>query len=133
RRRNPRPGREIVRGPGVRRMSRLLSCPRGHQWREADLGAAPGDFAQCPVCGLAVSPAEPAPPAPPPPDAAPTLLEPATWQPFVAPGSEALPHLEGFTILGEIGRGGMGIVYQARPAGSDRLVAIKVIRKDRLL
>lgn len=34
----------------------------------------------------------------------------------------------GFRILGELGRGGMGIVYQAQQQHPDRLVALKVIR-----
>src|SRR5688572_8000932 len=33
-----------------------------------------------------------------------------------------------FELLGEIGRGGMGIVYRARHKRLDRLVAIKVMR-----
>ena len=34
----------------------------------------------------------------------------------------------GYEVLGELGRGGMGIVYEARELGLDRIVALKMIR-----
>jgi len=45
-----------------------------------------------------------------------------------APPQIATPRIDGYEVLRELGRGGMGVVYLARQAGLDRLVAVKVMR-----
>lgn len=113
-------------------MPRLLACSQGHQWEADD--AAPAQPPRCPVCGQAgtdpdtrankIST-----------DGAATILESPTWQPLSPADVQGgpPPRLEAFEVLAEIGHGGMGIVYKALQRGDGQTVALKVIRKDRLL
>src|SRR3954447_22893166 len=100
-------------------------CPQGHRWRVGEpADRSDGKRRRCPICGHRARSVDP--PARGSEGGGPTGRSSRDWA-TATPVKSGLPSMPGYTILGALGRGRSGMVYEAREVARDLHVALEVI------